>query len=233
MIFEKKWPDVAPRAFTSNGTAQGLVTLTSTKGFYVKQLVVLKAAGFQDKQLQIKRIISSTQMFLGSPDKGINHREDLSGYLLALTPFVYAVVQDRPSIAPADYERAVYAEEPIVAKRVVGVDEFGNYYNKDNPYPVFDIDQDNTFEHKVLNININANTDTPINLPNNISRFIIKQRNGRGPLKILDPYNPNNFYTIERGMEYRVDAIKVPNSYTINVNSAQDGTVEVICWVKI
>jgi hypothetical protein len=55
---------------------------------------------------------------------------------LALTPFVYAVVQDRPSIAPADYERAVYAEEPIVAKRVIMVDEFGNYYNEDNPFPI-------------------------------------------------------------------------------------------------
>ena len=138
MIFEKKWPDVAPKPFLANGTPNGVVTVSDTTGFYVKQLVIISAIGFEDRQFQVKRVISSTQLIVGDPKKGIKYASDLSGYTLSTSPIIYATVQDRPAIAPADYERAVFAEEPIVAKRVIGVDQYGDYYTDDNPVPVKD-----------------------------------------------------------------------------------------------
>lgn len=137
MIFEKKWPDVPVRPFIASGASNGLITISSTKGFYVKQKIIVSAPlPLGEKQFQIKRIISETQMFVGEPSESINHRSDMSAYLLSLNPFVYAFVQDRPSIAHEDYERAVYAEEPIVAKRSVLVDELGRYWSVANPFPV-------------------------------------------------------------------------------------------------
>jgi hypothetical protein len=76
-------------------------------------------------------------LILGPENKGINTRSDVSAYTTALNATVEASEQNRPSIPPADYERAVYEEEPIVAKRVIGVDRYGELYSEDNPMPTY------------------------------------------------------------------------------------------------
>ena len=49
---------------------------------------------------------------------------------------VSAVIQSKSKTPPADHEHAVYEQEPTLAKRVIGVDEWGNFYDEDNPISV-------------------------------------------------------------------------------------------------
>lgn len=124
-MIEKHWSNIAPVAFTATGTSRGRVTVTDTRGFRVKQRVVVgSTASLPSLVLEVKRVVSPTEMDLGSPEKPISDRTDLSLYS-ALTSFVYANEQQRPNISPQDIDRATYEEEPVVARRVIQVDEYG------------------------------------------------------------------------------------------------------------
>lgn len=134
MFLEKKRLAISSKPFTANGTAQGLVTVANTSGLYTKQKVKVSNSS-SSFFLEIKRFVSDTQFFVG-PIGGADLRQDLSSFVLATLPAIEAAEQDREPIRPDDFERAVYAEEPVVAKRVIAVDENGNYYNSNNPFPV-------------------------------------------------------------------------------------------------
>lgn len=143
MAIERKLGLVSPVLFTSNGTAGGLVTVPDTKGFVVKAQVVLTANTLPNLQLEIKRVLSSTQFLVGEKGK-IEQRANIQAYTTALNSSIYQPEQDRPGIMQEQHERAVYAEEPIMAKRSILVDEYGRYYNSQNPIPVdatFNIDE--------------------------------------------------------------------------------------------
>jgi hypothetical protein len=135
MAIERKLGLVSPVLFTSNGTAGGLVTVPDTKGFVVKAQVVLTANTLPTLQLEIKRVLSSTQFLVGEKGK-IEQRANILAYTTALNSSIYQPEQDRPGIMQEQHERAVYAEEPIMAKRNILVDEYGRYYNSQNPIPV-------------------------------------------------------------------------------------------------
>jgi hypothetical protein len=136
MFVEKKRLGVAPVPMTASGTTFGLVTVPSIRGFFVKQIINIKSSTQPSLQVQINRFISDTQFYVGPVKGKIESRQDLSAYLLANTPTVEAAEQERPSITTVEHERAVYAEEPIVAKRSILVDDQGEYYNSSNPMPV-------------------------------------------------------------------------------------------------
>lgn len=135
MAIEKRWEAIAPRLFTSNGGTEGQITLTSTIGFKVKQQVILKATSQSGALLEIKRVVSKTLLLVGKPGP-INDRSDISTYLVADGASIESLEQPRPNIHIQEHENAVYAEEPIVAKRSILVDELGNYYNSSNPLPI-------------------------------------------------------------------------------------------------
>lgn len=134
MFIEKKRKGVSPRPFTSNGTLDGVVTVSDISDFFVKQEVMIQSNTQQPIQAEIKRFISPTSFYVG-PKGPINQRTNLVNFTLLEGASISAPEQDRPGIKPDEIERAVYAEEPIVAKRVIMVDEFGNYYNEENPLP--------------------------------------------------------------------------------------------------
>lgn len=136
MAIEKRWAQVNPAAFTSNGTSEGVITLASTSGLYVKQEVIVKATSQTDLLLEVKRILSKTQLKVGPRKQNLNSYTDLSNYTTAASATIEAPEQPRPSIPAIEHERAVYQEEPVVAKRVFPVDELGNPWNEDNPLPV-------------------------------------------------------------------------------------------------
>lgn len=136
MAIERRYQAVDPVAFTIDGQENGIVTISDTLCFKVKMAVIIKADGLGTQRFQVKRIIDSTQMILGPEKTPLHSKSDLSAYVLGLNPTIYAPEQERPAIPPADYERAVYEEEPIVAKRVYSVDKYGNPYTVDNPIPV-------------------------------------------------------------------------------------------------
>jgi hypothetical protein len=139
MAIEKSWEAIPSRVFTSDGgTAPanaGLVTLATTIDFRVKQQVVVTANALLSLELEVKQVISDTQMYVGSPGN-IANRQDLTGYTVAANAAIFAVQQPRPSIPEKEYSRAEFEEEPVVAKRSFLVDDYGNPYNSENPFPV-------------------------------------------------------------------------------------------------
>lgn len=134
-MLEKRFAAVPAQVFTANGGTDGSVTIANTSLFKVKQRVIVAATGQTNQELEVKRVVSPTVMILGPTTGSIVSFTDLSAYTTALSANVFANEQKRPQITGDDFERAVYEEEPTVAKRVILVDEFGNKYDTDNPLP--------------------------------------------------------------------------------------------------
>lgn len=135
MAIERFYNQIEPVLFTADGESNGVISVVDTAFFKVKMAVVLKADGLDDLRLEVKRVLSSTQMILGPENKPIHARTDLSSYVMSLNPKIEAPFQERPKIPPADYERASYEEEPTSAKRSFLVDRYGNPYGEENPFP--------------------------------------------------------------------------------------------------
>lgn len=126
MAIERLWEEIPARAFTANGQANGLVTLESTIQFRTNQKVKITSTGNPDKVLVIKRVVSPTQMFLGPDDKNIKSRENLTLYTLAAMAMVSAAEQNKTSIPEKDQLQMTLEREPVNARRVYQVDDFGN-----------------------------------------------------------------------------------------------------------
>jgi hypothetical protein len=127
---ERTWVAIGPTSVTADGQENGILTVEDTGGYKVKMKVTLQSDSFQQRRYEIKQILSRTEMRLGEVGTNHNSRADLTDWVLVDNPILKSPEQDRPNIPPADYERAVYEEEPIMAKRVVPVDRFGNTYGK-------------------------------------------------------------------------------------------------------
>lgn len=136
MALEKSLFAVSPQLFTSDGTEDGRITITGAcELLKVKQKVKVSGTALDQLDLEVKRVVGDT-VHLGPQGGPISDRTDLSAYTTAAASFIYAIEQKRPSIPFEEYMRAVYAEEPTVATRVFNVDECGNPYTVDNPFPV-------------------------------------------------------------------------------------------------
>ena len=134
-MFEKRFAAVPAQVFTADGGANGSVSIADTRLFKVKQQVVITATGQTNLELEIKKVLSATLMIVGPIAGSINTFTNLSAYTTAANAEIFANEQKRPTIDSDSWERAVYEEEPTVAKRVVLVDDLGNKYNDDNPLP--------------------------------------------------------------------------------------------------
>lgn len=125
-MYEKKFKAIPPQAFTSNGTNNGALTVSDPSIFKVKMLVRLTANTLQDLDLEIKRIENDGTIFVGEVGKPIDQRADISSYTTVLGASIgWPEDQRRPTIIADEHERAVFEEEPVVAKRVVLVDKLG------------------------------------------------------------------------------------------------------------
>lgn len=127
---------IAP--LTANGTSSGLVTINSSfiKFIFVKQQISLFSNTQPRITLEVKRVISPTQFYVGPVNGGIGERANISAYLVSDGAQISVGLQDRPNIKPNDIMRSVYAEEPAVAIRTMNVDYLGRPYDVDNPVPV-------------------------------------------------------------------------------------------------
>ncbi len=137
---EKSWPAVPPQLLTADGTSLGIVNVADSRGFKVKQQVVISATGQPDIIAKIMRFNSPTQFRVGpvSPKagQGLTGTVDLSLYTVAQGAFVYAQEQPKVTIKPEDIMQAIYRQEPGTTIGVELDDEWGNPYSKDNPLPV-------------------------------------------------------------------------------------------------
>ena len=119
--FEKKWPTVilAPIA-----VANHVITVSSTAGLHTKAKISLSIAGLDALDLEVKRVLSDTQLQVGYADKAINAIEDpvqYDGGMLTCSE------QKRTEFGADIVLRAVYEEEPAVALRNVLVNRYGTF----------------------------------------------------------------------------------------------------------
>lgn len=198
-MIERKWPAVAPVAFTANGTAQGKITVTSASGFKVKMQVILQHPTLGKTNLEIKRVPSPTTIELGPTGADISARTDLSAW--DNTSIIFAVEQPRPKINPADMDRASFEEEPTVARRVFAVDEFGRGYGSENPLPVQLQDGDIKID------TLNAEIEVQLTAKDN------------------DPVNPKVHDSVRIGDGVEEMAINGDGSINVNIVESPDVTI--------
>lgn len=139
MAFERKWSAVPPQPFTADGSVFGLVTVASTCGFYVKQSVFLIKNSGATLPVQVKKVLSPTQLIVGTIDNAkISSWPplDISSWTVASGAKIGAEEQNKNVLPPEDHQRAIYEGDPIAADRVIPVDCNGNHYNSNNPFPV-------------------------------------------------------------------------------------------------
>jgi hypothetical protein len=119
-----------------DGSDKGVIKVATARGFKVKASVVVKSSTQQPVTLEIKSIPDSETIEVGPAGASIDERSNLSSFLVADLASISQGRQKRPSIGPGEIDRATYEEEPAVARRSVLVDEFGNKFAADNPFPV-------------------------------------------------------------------------------------------------
>ncbi len=136
MAYERKWLLTGVRPLLSDGGEDGSVTIESTSGFKVKQIVKITAIGVSPVVLQVKRVLSPTKMLVGPKDSGIQSRYDLSEFTVAKSSTISATEQDKKVPTDKEIHSWVYEQEPTVAYRTIGVDEWGRFYTTENPFPV-------------------------------------------------------------------------------------------------
>lgn len=151
---EKRLRRVEPVLFTADGTIDGIATVATTCDFKVKQQVILSATGESAVVLEVKRVISATELRLGPLKTPIQIYQDISAFTLAKASAIEAKEQVRPLIPEQEIERLTYEEEPTIARRSVLVDKLGEKISDDNPLPVdiqgadFDVSLKVQLEHK-------------------------------------------------------------------------------------
>lgn len=197
MANERLWDSIGPVAFTANGGQDGVVTLVSTQGLRVKQQVKIYSATKQPlpDKLEIKKVLSPTKAIVGPVEtKGeFLSRADLSGYLLADSASLTVIEQKKSKPRPEDIIQAIYEQEPVVAIRTFGVDEFGRPYNDGNPLPTIEGGQQigpPEFDECVI---VRDDEDFPIQY-----QFYL---NGVQVHHIDVEYNPNRFAIRYKGFE--------------------------------
>jgi hypothetical protein len=126
---EKRWFP-ATQAFTADGTANGVVTVADTFGFYTNQVVVVSATGQQTLSLKVKIVLSPTQLTVGTAQGGVlGEGTNISAYTVAANAMITAAGQTKPMIQPPEIFNGVYEHDPVVAFRSKLVDKYGTSYD--------------------------------------------------------------------------------------------------------
>ena len=136
MALERNLNAVPPVLLTANGSTEGVVQVVDSAGFYVKARAILQAPLLPPLTVEIKRVVSSTILWVGPPSANMGHRIDCSAYTVAAGSFIFAEEQPKAAIAMETRMLASYEQEPIDAWRTKSVDQYGNGYTALNPLPV-------------------------------------------------------------------------------------------------
>ena len=134
-ITEKRILAVSAQSLLLDGSQAGEITIADTSVFRVGQLVTLASDTQDYANFQVKRILKNSFIYLGKESKPIQDRSDLSSFLVADGAKIFAREQKRPSIPEQEIERHTYEEEPVVARRVILVDKYGERFSESNPLP--------------------------------------------------------------------------------------------------
>jgi len=136
MAREKHSPKIGPFSFIVDGGIGGEIQIADTCGVYVKQKIILKSSTVQRVDLEVKRVLSKTDLIVGLAGKEIDSFADISNFLVSESATIGANEQTLGTIPPTVLEQAGWAREPINARRSILVDQYGDFFKTDNPLPV-------------------------------------------------------------------------------------------------
>lgn len=139
MALERKWQAVNATPLTADGTQLGLITLADTAGLRTKQAVYLKSNTKPMTAFQVQEVLSPTEVILGAPGARVGRENfvDLSAWTVADAAILGAPEQNKQANPPdKDHYSAIYESDPVVADRVIFVDQYGRFYGEGNPLPI-------------------------------------------------------------------------------------------------
>ena len=250
MAIERSWERQGPVAFTANGGQDGLVTVSSVECFKVKQRVSIYSTTQPSIILEIKRVLSYTQLEVGpirdtthpaKPQHNIKSRADISAYTVADSAFIVAQEQSKTKIPDRDIIQAVYEHEPTTAIRTTLVDKIGNFYNKTNRIPVdisggnfaVNISRPDTQAIAVKSISA-PEVEESFTFPNGTKDYLIKARGSKDCFKIglnAGDISNGNYWTVIRGNSFTPDElIDYPDNFTLYFQTVKKSNVELEIW---
>jgi hypothetical protein len=238
MAIEKAWLPIAPRLLTSNGKKNGEIQLSTTKSFRVGMIVLLSSNSLPTpKSFKIKRIIDN-KVYLGSPDKNILHREDMTGYLLADAAVIWANEQEKAKVPFDDQEMASWEHEPINGRRVFLIDEEGNPYGEDNPVPTTaqinlgSITFPTADTPTIVNMPMaNANTEYSFSLPIDTKKFLIKLHYSKPAVLSIATTSGGDTFDLTLGDELKEDNVNLTNPIIFYVKSNKPAVrLDIFYW---
>lgn len=130
LVYQNQWADTGAQTLTANGSAAGLVSITSTDGFYVTQLVKLVNNTPKTEFFQVLEVISDTQLYVGTISNVGDKRyraqgADVSAYTVAAASTIQALQQNKRLPTPHAVMQAVMVAEPVLALRQTLVNHRG------------------------------------------------------------------------------------------------------------
>ncbi len=132
IAYQYQWPAVAATALTANAGTDGLITIANTDGFFVGQTAILKGTSKGNLNVTVLEVASPTTLYVGATgnfDGLLRYRAqglDVSTYTTAASSTIEAAQQNKKGLpTPNAINQAELMAEPILAKRVIGVDGWG------------------------------------------------------------------------------------------------------------
>ena len=239
-LTEKKWLRKLPVSFTSNGTTDGIVTISNSATYRVKMEVIIRSSTQQPVILEIKRVINNTQFYVGPINRPIIEYSDISNFLVADGANIEVPEQNRSKVPEEQVERITFEEDPINARRVFLVDEYGDQIDDNNPLPVTATisgagDPQSRFGYRIAYPV--ANTETSFSIPANTKKLYVAVERKDAILRVsfvangTDPSLANDFLTVEYGNSYWREGIKLVGK-TMYYRANKGGIiVEIEAWV--
>lgn len=136
MSSERNLSPVPPILLTANGGTEGQLSLTTTLGLFVKQVISIQGITVPRLNVQVKYVINNTQILVGPVGQNLQTKTDVSAFTTADGAFVYAAAQPKSTLPSEERLYASYIQEPSNSWRVTPVDSFGNSFDPTNPLPV-------------------------------------------------------------------------------------------------
>jgi hypothetical protein len=228
-MLEKRFYAVPPQLLIADGQINGRIEVADSRLFKVKQLVTIMAPSLQPLELEVKRVDSLNIMFLGPVGGSIDLRTDLSVYSTISGSFIFADEQQRPKVPEQEIERHTYAESPIVARRVIQVDEMGNPYSDTNPMPVegtLSVVIGGLSNPIIMNTPAPALTEYLLQLPSQTQEFMIKMRSSCGyKLAWASGGTLVNYISLPVGTVYKQSNLKLNSILNVYIMPTVAGSV--------
>ena len=136
MANERQWDAVPPVLLTANGTTEGVLQVADTIGFYFGQQALLQNDTPSQLTVYIKRVVSSTILWVGAAKSGLDHNLDVSAFTTTTNSTISAAMQNKSTVPMEGRLLGTYETDPVNAWRVKSVDPYGNPYTETNPLPV-------------------------------------------------------------------------------------------------